>query len=423
MVLYTYEKNPFSKEGYAGIGRESNLMICNKCGKEISDDSSFCNYCGTKLVPEMPQPVPAVQPIPPVQPGQPQPVQPQIVYWQAPPQMPPQPGQPQPVPPQMVYRQMPPQMIVPSVQPPVQPGQPPVQPSGPAQNPKKPSQPKKPSMAVIVGIGAVLILGIAAAIFVPKVLNSNNEETVDESYNPDSYPTMEEIFSDSNISREAQETEPETQESAETETSAAEETVSETSETAAETETETQTEAQTETETQAPAKQGWIQDGNKWYYYDSNGTMAVNTWKNIDGYSYYFGPDGAMYANTTTPDGQLVDNEGRKIDTEIREEADNSGDSTKLNKTFKYDDGGEYYKDEDTGEENYHYTVTLKLNGSGKYEVKISDGRNKTTKTGTYTYSPEDEIIEFSGYLDTAGYCDGETIEINIDDIGDIYLE
>ena len=53
----------------------------------------------------------------------------------------------------------------------------------------------------------------------------------------------------------------------------------------------------------------------------------------------------------------------------------------------------------------------------------ISDGRNKTTKTGTYTYSPEDEIIEFSGYLDTAGYCDGETIEINIDDIGDIYLE
>ena len=151
--------------------------------------------------------------------------------------------------------------------------------------------------------------------------------------------------------------------------------------------------------------------------------MAVNTWKNIDGYSYYFGPDGAMYANTTTPDGQLVDNEGRKIDTEIREETDISSDSTKLNKTFKYDDGGEYYKDEDTGEENYHYTVTLKLNGSGKYEVKISDGRNKTTKTGTYTYSPEDEIIEFSGYLDTAGYCDGETIEINIDDIGDIYLE
>ena len=26
-------------------------MICNKCGKEITDDSKFCEYCGSGVEP------------------------------------------------------------------------------------------------------------------------------------------------------------------------------------------------------------------------------------------------------------------------------------------------------------------------------------------------------------------------------------
>lgn len=31
-------------------------MFCNKCGKEISDQAKFCNYCGTPVTPVTPQP-------------------------------------------------------------------------------------------------------------------------------------------------------------------------------------------------------------------------------------------------------------------------------------------------------------------------------------------------------------------------------
>ena len=36
-------------------------------------------------------------------------------------------------------------------------------------------------------------------------------------------------------------------------------------------------------------------------------------WKEIGGKSYYFGADGAMYVNTTTPDGNKVDSNGVKV--------------------------------------------------------------------------------------------------------------
>lgn len=38
-----------------------------------------------------------------------------------------------------------------------------------------------------------------------------------------------------------------------------------------------------------------------------------NTWKEIDGKSYYFGSEGALYVNTTTPDGSKVDGNGVKV--------------------------------------------------------------------------------------------------------------
>ncbi|MBR4313862.1 MAG: hypothetical protein IKP66_03025 [Lachnospiraceae bacterium] len=60
----------------------------------------------------------------------------------------------------------------------------------------------------------------------------------------------------------------------------------------------------------------WVQNDNtdKWYYYEknnsSNGSKGATGWKKISGSWYYFGQDGAMYQNTTTPDGYYVDASG-----------------------------------------------------------------------------------------------------------------
>ncbi len=49
-----------------------------------------------------------------------------------------------------------------------------------------------------------------------------------------------------------------------------------------------------------------------WYHFDADGWMETG-WKQIGGYMYYFGTDGAMLSNTQTPDGHTVDGSGRMI--------------------------------------------------------------------------------------------------------------
>lgn len=67
------------------------------------------------------------------------------------------------------------------------------------------------------------------------------------------------------------------------------------------------------------AYEQWIQTNDGWYYTDSDGHMATGwRWiKSADGLSrcYYFntasdGTQGRMYANTSTPDGWTVNNDG-----------------------------------------------------------------------------------------------------------------
>lgn len=60
----------------------------------------------------------------------------------------------------------------------------------------------------------------------------------------------------------------------------------------------------------SPAFAGqWAQDGNNWKYQNDDGSYAVN-WQWIDGKSYCFDSNGIMYANTTTPDGYTVNENG-----------------------------------------------------------------------------------------------------------------
>lgn len=51
------------------------------------------------------------------------------------------------------------------------------------------------------------------------------------------------------------------------------------------------------------------EDGN-WFYFRGNGSMATSSWIEWKGEYYYVGADGKMLTNTTTPDGYRVDANG-----------------------------------------------------------------------------------------------------------------
>lgn len=58
----------------------------------------------------------------------------------------------------------------------------------------------------------------------------------------------------------------------------------------------------------------WLLINGRWYYFEDDGYMATNRWKN----NYYLGKDGAMLVSTTTPDGYKVDGSGRRINAQYR---------------------------------------------------------------------------------------------------------
>lgn len=57
----------------------------------------------------------------------------------------------------------------------------------------------------------------------------------------------------------------------------------------------------------------WKQDNTGWWYQNDDGSYPANTWQEIDGKQYYFGNDGYMFHDTTTPDGYQVGSDGAWI--------------------------------------------------------------------------------------------------------------
>ena len=61
----------------------------------------------------------------------------------------------------------------------------------------------------------------------------------------------------------------------------------------------------------------WKQDSTGWWWQEDNGSYPTSTWKNIGGKSYYFGADGYMLHDTTTPDGYKVGSDGAWIENAL----------------------------------------------------------------------------------------------------------
>lgn len=54
----------------------------------------------------------------------------------------------------------------------------------------------------------------------------------------------------------------------------------------------------------------WKSDATGWWWEEDDGSYPVSDWREINGKWYYFGGDGYMLANTTTPDGCFVGADG-----------------------------------------------------------------------------------------------------------------
>lgn len=67
----------------------------------------------------------------------------------------------------------------------------------------------------------------------------------------------------------------------------------------------------------SPAFAGeWKQEPDgQWWYQNDDGGYPENQWQEIGGKQYYFGADGYMLANTTTPDGYWVGADGAWIES------------------------------------------------------------------------------------------------------------
>ncbi len=74
-------------------------------------------------------------------------------------------------------------------------------------------------------------------------------------------------------------------------------------------------------------KSNWAELDGKWYYFGSDALMKTG-WQKIKNYWFYFGTDGALWVNTTTPDGYTVNGDGVWIDPNTGSAVDTGSSST-----------------------------------------------------------------------------------------------
>ena len=136
----------------------------------------------------------------------------------------------------------------------------------------------------------------------------------------------------------------------------------------------------------------WKEVNGKWYYFEGSGYMAANKW--IDGI-YYVGADGAMYVNTTTPDGYQVDVNGAWIQN-AGQTQQNDGAHTKAMSDYDANLDMNFNVLEwrtDVNENQYilvgEDTTTFSFTGA----LSNINPQNLNVSMAAYKYSPENNTI------------------------------
>ena len=83
---------------------------------------------------------------------------------------------------------------------------------------------------------------------------------------------------------------------------------------------------------------GWANIGENWYYFYSDGRMAINTWVTYKNNDYYLGSNGALYINRTTPDGSVVNDRGQRMADPMDAKAQGYSSKTGYLIMVSYDD-------------------------------------------------------------------------------------
>ena len=73
-------------------------------------------------------------------------------------------------------------------------------------------------------------------------------------------------------------------------------------------------------DTGKPVRNDWLQDGEKWYWFNAAGIMVINTWYQYNNAWYYLGPDGSMCKSQLIASSEkiyAVDSDGKMVTGEI----------------------------------------------------------------------------------------------------------
>lgn len=119
----------------------------------------------------------------------------------------------------------------------------------------------------------------------------------------------------------------------------------------------------------------WQQNPGGWSYQNDDGGYPADTWQWIEGKCYYFGGDGYMLSDTTTPDGHTVDATGAWTVDGVVQTQQNVADETA--KAASYDGvfAGSFYNDDGTTYTGY---ITIETLADGSITL--------TSQFGTFHY-------------------------------------
>ena len=148
-------------------------------------------------------------------------------------------------------------------------------------------------------------------------------------------------------------------------------------------------------------KTGWFNDiaNSAWYYFDDTGIMVTSSWVESNGKKYYLSENGKMLSNAVTPDGVYVDESGAAVDVSY-----NSYDNIREDSLSFIKDGETitvpckiYYNNERVG----RYTTLC-------YETAGMEAFNGTSPNLIITYTATRTGGYNSTYIELNVYVNGD---------------